>query len=86
MGTCMRSNKKIVMETPEQCFAEGCSDLIKQTELHEHMVKKHPKYGICGRCYDGHGDIEYVLSDELFTDEYYELVCDECHGYLLENQ
>lgn len=71
----------------EQCPIEGCSYLIKESEeLHEHIEKEHSTYGMCGRCYDGHGDIEYLLYDELFIDDYYVFVCDECHGYLVENK
>ena len=70
-----------------QCPMEGCQSEFKTDDnLYVHVLKCHKDYNICGRCADGHGDIEFLLLDELYADEYYEYVCSECHGYLLENQ
>ena len=68
------------------CSFDNCNFSYDNSyELYEHINSKHDKYSICGRCLDGHGYIEIILIEELFEDEYFIYLCDECHGYILEN-
>ncbi len=49
-----------------------------------------PRQGVhtteCGRCADGHGDPGPLCDACVFPSESYGQVCEECHGYLEENQ
>ena len=69
------------------CSINKCKFIYTNSdELYEHCKIKHTHYSICGRCLDGHGYIEIISIDELYENEYYEYVCEECHGYLLDNE
>ena len=50
-----------------------------------HTAENCSELRMCGRCCDGHGDPEFTDIGNLFEHEYYEYVCGECHGYLLDN-
>ena len=71
------------------CPIEGCQtrvNVCNESELCKHLEEEHPDFKLCGRCCDGHGDMECVPLEELYESEYYEYVCGECHGYLLDNE